>query len=58
VSMDFPVPQVAKSNRFTLPDDRLREAASLRVSAPAKSRGCVRHFFSKPPLPSPRRRRR
>src|ERR1700738_4991857 len=26
--MDVPVPQVAKSNSFTLPDDRLREAAS------------------------------
>jgi hypothetical protein len=25
--------QVAKSNSFTLPDDRLREAASLRVSS-------------------------
>jgi signal transduction histidine kinase len=33
VSMDVPVPQVAKSNSFTLPDDRLREAASLRVSS-------------------------
>jgi hypothetical protein len=34
VSMNVPVPQVAKSNSFTLPDDGLREeTASLRVGS-------------------------